>query len=93
MKDAQIESLQAQINPHFLYNTLDCINSLADMGKTTEVKKTVTSLGSIMRMSIKGAQFLKIEEELKYVNSIFVYSENALSGTYYLSGRNTGTII
>lgn len=68
MKDAQIESLQAQINPHFLYNTLDCINSLADMGKTTEVKKTVTSLGSIMRMSIKGAQFLKIEEELKYVN-------------------------
>ena len=64
MKDAQIESLQAQINPHFLYNTLDCINSLADMGKTTEVKKTVTSLGSIMRMSIKGAQFLKIEEEL-----------------------------
>ena len=65
MKDAQIESLQAQINPHFLYNTLDCINSLADMGKTTEVKKTVTSLGSIMRMSIKGTQFLKIEEELK----------------------------
>ena len=64
MKDAQIESLQAQINPHFLYNTLDCINSLADMGKTTEVKKTVISLGSIMRMSIKGAQFLKIEEEL-----------------------------
>ena len=64
MKDAQIESLQAQINPHFLYNTLDCINSLADMGKTAEVKKTVTSLGSIMRMSIKGAQFLKIEEEL-----------------------------
>ena len=80
MKDAQIESLQAQINPHFLYNTLDCINSLADMGKTTEVKKTVISLGSIMRMSIKG-------------KSIFVYSENALSGTYYLSGRNTGTII
>ena len=39
MKDAQIESLQAQINPHFLYNTLDCINSLADMGKTTEVKR------------------------------------------------------
>lgn len=38
------------------------------MGKIVEVKKTVTSLGSIMRMSIKGAQFLKIEEELKYVN-------------------------
>ena len=68
MKDAQIESLQAQINPHFLYNTLDCINGLADMGKIVEVKKTVTSLGSIMRMSIKGSQFLKIEEELKYVN-------------------------
>ena len=68
MKDAQIESLQAQINPHFLYNTLDCINSLADLGRMEEVKKTVTSLGSIMRMSIKGPQFLKIGEELQYVN-------------------------
>ena len=68
MKDAQIEALQAQINPHFLYNTLDCINSLADVGRMEEVKKTVTSLGSIMRMSIKGSQFLKIGEELQYVN-------------------------
>lgn len=32
IKDAQLESLQAQINPHFLYNTLDCVNSLVDMG-------------------------------------------------------------
>lgn len=67
-KDSQIESLQAQINPHFLYNTLDCINGLADLGKMTEVKKTVISLGSIMRMSIKGDAFLKIEKELEYVN-------------------------
>lgn len=67
-KDSQIESLQAQINPHFLYNTLDCINSLADLGKMQEVKKTVISLGNIMRMSIKGDAFLKIEEELEYVN-------------------------
>ena len=46
-----------------------------------------------MRMSIKGAQFLKIEEELKYVNQYLYIQKNALSGTYYLSGRNTGTII
>ena len=39
MKDAQIESLQAQINPHFLYNTLDCINSLADMGRLRKLKR------------------------------------------------------
>ena len=67
MKDAQIETLEAQINPHFLYNTLDCINSLADAGRIREVKKTVTSLGGIMRMAIKGSSFLRIREELDYV--------------------------
>lgn len=66
-KDAQIESLQAQINPHFLYNTLDCICSLASMGETEKVKKTVTSLSSIMRMSIKGDAFLQIGEDLEHV--------------------------
>lgn len=66
-KDAQIESLQAQINPHFLYNTLDCIHSLVGMGEMEKVKQTVSSLASIMRMSIKGDGFLQIKEDISYV--------------------------
>ena len=67
IKDAQLESLQAQINPHFLYNTLDCVNSLVDMGEKESVKKVVTSLASIMRMSIKGNTFISVREDISYI--------------------------
>ena len=72
-RNAQLESLQAQINPHFLYNTLDCVNSLVDMGEKEHVKKVVTSLASIMRMSIKGETFVTVEEDLSYIRQyIFI---------------------
>lgn len=72
-RNAQLESLQAQINPHFLYNTLDCVNSLVDMGEKENVKKVVTSLASIMRMSIKGETFVTLEEDLSYIRQyIFI---------------------
>ncbi len=72
-QNAQLESLQAQINPHFLYNTLDCVNSLVDMGEKENVKKVVTSLANIMRMSIKGDTFVTVEEDLSYIKQyIFI---------------------
>lgn len=71
-KDAQLKSLQAQINPHFLYNTLDCINGLIELGRKEEARKTVTALANIMRMSIKGDAFLSIGDELKYLEQ-YIY--------------------
>lgn len=67
LKNAEIKTLQAQINPHFLYNTLDCISSLASLGKTAEITDIVPKLADIMRMSIKGPDFLLISEDLNYV--------------------------
>lgn len=73
MQNAQLESLQAQINPHFLYNTLDCVNSLVDMGEKESVKRVVTSLANIMRMSIKGDTFITVKEDLSYIKQyIFI---------------------
>ncbi|QOV18794.1 histidine kinase [Blautia liquoris] len=72
LKEAQMESLQAQMNPHFLYNTLDCINSLARQGESDKVNKTITSLASILRMSVKGQPFLTVEEDLKYIRQ-YIY--------------------
>ena len=71
-KNAQLESLQAQINPHFLYNTLDCINSLAEIGEKEKVQKVVTSLANIMRMSIKGNTFITLKEDLSYIEQ-YIY--------------------
>lgn len=67
LKNAEIKTLQAQINPHFLYNTLDCISSLASLGKTAEITDIVPKLADIMRMSIKGPDLLLISEDLNYV--------------------------
>lgn len=72
-KNAQLETLQAQINPHFLYNTLDCINSLVEFNEKENVQKVVTSLANIMKMSIKGHTFITLEEDISYINQyIFI---------------------
>ena len=39
VKSAELKAFQAQINPHFIYNTLDCINSLVDLNRPEDVKK------------------------------------------------------
>lgn len=66
-KDAQIENLQAQINPHFLYNTLNCILGLIDLGRTQDCKKAITALADIERMSLKGEPFCTLEKDLSYI--------------------------
>ncbi len=67
LKNAELKTLQAQINPHFLYNTLDCISSLASLEKTAQITDIVPKLADIMRMSIKGPDLLPISEDLNYV--------------------------
>jgi two-component system, sensor histidine kinase YesM len=66
VKQAEIRALQAQINPHFLYNTLDSISWAAlDLGDS-EIPAVVSSLSNILRYSIKEPdKFATIEEELK----------------------------
>ena len=46
---------------------MDCVNSLVDMGEKESVKKVVTSLASIMRMSIKGNTFISVREDISYI--------------------------
>lgn len=55
-KEAQIKLLQAQINPHFLYNTLESINSIAKIKKVEEISSMVTALSKFFRISISGGK-------------------------------------
>ena len=66
-KNIEIESLQAQINPHFLYNTLNCISGLIDMDRKEECHHALNALADIERMSLKGKPFNTLEETLYYV--------------------------
>lgn len=53
-KDAKFKALQSQINPHFLYNTLETINYILVIDEKYELSRVVTNLGDILRYSISG---------------------------------------
>ncbi len=56
IKETEFKALQAQINPHFLYNTLDSINWLAQKNKQDDISSMVVSLGFLLRASISLQQ-------------------------------------
>ncbi|PHV71437.1 two-component sensor histidine kinase [Sporanaerobium hydrogeniformans] len=76
-KEAELKALQAQINPHFLFNTLESINWMAQLNNVPEIRDMVTSLGSIMEASIgKGSPLIPLRQELKYVESYILIMKN-----------------
>ena len=70
LRKAEFELLQSQINPHFLYNTLDAIVWLAEAGEQKKVVKMVGSLSDFFRISLnQGQDILDVKEELQHVRS------------------------
>ncbi|MBK8783729.1 MAG: histidine kinase [Anaerolineales bacterium] len=70
LKKAELRALQAQINPHFLYNTLDTIIWMAESKKTDQVVKIVTALSNFFRISLsKGMDWITIGEEVERIRS------------------------
>ncbi len=65
----ELKFLRMQINPHFLYNTLESINWLARIKGVPEVGKMVKALGDLMRASISGDDLVSIDEEIKNINN------------------------
>ncbi len=64
----EIDALQMQINPHFLYNTLDAIAWMAKIKKQPEIEKLVINLARFFRLSLhKGAKYITISEETEIV--------------------------
>lgn len=69
-KEAQLNMLQAQINPHFLYNTLSAISRLAKLGEIDKLQKMLLSLARFYRLSLNnGRTIVTIEEELQQVQT------------------------
>lgn len=70
LHEAELELLQAQINPHFLYNTLDTIIWLAESGKQDGVVEMVSSLSNFFRTSLShGNDIITLGEEERHVRS------------------------
>ncbi len=78
IKTAQLKALQAQINPHFLYNTLDLINWQAIDNQAPEIAEVARNLAKYYRISLnRGKQVVSIAEELEHVKA-YIYIENKL---------------
>ena len=70
LRKAEFELLQAQINPHFLYNTLDAIVWSAEAGNQKQVVSMVGSLSDFFRTSLnRGKEIVTIKEDLQHVRS------------------------
>ncbi len=69
-REFELALMQAQIKPHFLYNTLDLIYIFCSMGRNTEAQSTTKNLADFYRIALsKGKEIITIEEELKNVEN------------------------
>ena len=72
-KEAEIRALEAQINPHFLYNTLDAINWMAIEKDEHEISNMLKSLAQILRYSVnKSNSIVKLREEIEWLKQ-YIY--------------------
>lgn len=69
VNETRIQMMQAQLNPHFLYNTLDTIKWVAKANQVPEVATLSASLASILRTSISEKQFCKLGQEIALVEN------------------------
>ncbi|MBD3917245.1 sensor histidine kinase [Paenibacillus sp. PR3] len=70
VKDKELKALQAQINPHFLYNTLELINVLAIESGARDIKRVVDELTVFYRLSLSnGKEYVSLENELKHIEA------------------------
>ncbi len=70
LRKTELRALQAQINPHFLYNTLDSIAWMCEEGRTKDVVEMVNALARLFRISIsKGHELIPVEKEVEHAKS------------------------
>ena len=70
LKKAELKALQAQINPHFLYNTLDTIVWMSEANQPQQVIEIVKALSSFFRIALsRGKDWISISQEMEHVRS------------------------
>ncbi len=82
-KEVELKMLQAQINPHFLYNVLDSINWVAIKHNVQDISDMVTALATMLRNSLnRGKNFLSTKQELSIVESYLNIQKYRYNNTF-----------
>ncbi|HZK27550.1 MAG TPA: histidine kinase, partial [Thermoclostridium sp.] len=69
LKEAQFKQLEQQINPHFLYNTLETINWYSESAGEAKIAELVRALGNTLRSTLERKDKVTIKSELELVNN------------------------
>ena len=84
-KDIEFQTLQAQVNPHFLYNVLDTINWMARKKGEEKICRMVTAVSGLMRASISNRKsMVSVREEMKYLED-YLYIQETRYGDKFVS--------
>ena len=80
---AELSALQAQIQPHFLYNTLYSIKQLSEMGETEDASQMITALSNYFRISIsKGSEIIPVSSEIEHIKQ-YLYIQQMRYGDQF----------
>ena len=84
-RSAQLRALQAQINPHFMYNTLQIIGGMAIKKDAPEIYDVTVELSDIMRYSLSfGKEMVPLREELHYLDSYLSIQNRRFGGRIHI---------
>lgn len=85
-KEAELNALQMQINPHFIYNTLESIRMMAVVNDDNETSEMVSILGKLLRYSINiKYQFVKVEDEIEHLKNYLVLQNHRFEDRFQLN--------
>ena len=83
LRKTELRALQAQINPHFLYNTLDSIQWMCERGKNESAVNMVSALARLFRISIsRGHELIPIRDELRHAESYLIIQKYRYSDRF-----------
>ncbi len=74
-QQAELRFLKFQINPHFLYNTLETINWISRIRGVPEAGEIAKALGDLMREGLRGEDFVKLEDEIKNIENYLLIQQ------------------
>ncbi len=84
-KNARITALEAQINPHFLYNTLQAISTEALVNDQFQIHRMITALASNLRYTIKDSDLVSLRREMQYVTNYIFLQKMRRTDTLHFS--------
>ena len=79
---AEIAALQFQMNPHFLYNSLNTIKFLSNMQGMENISEVAESLSSLMHINMDGRSFITVEEDIDFITSYLKIQNYRFTNTF-----------